>query len=119
MKTRAILLALSFLLAACGDLAEEAPASKTPPPQSAPAAGAMFAAQCAMCHGENGAGSQLVPEAADFTDPSWQKSRTDEQIAAAIRGGVPGTSMPPFPALDENEVAALVRHVRALGRVDS
>ncbi len=81
-------------------------------------AAAIFGARCASCHGKDGRGlpnwkSKGQP---DFTDARYQKSRTDAQIAEAIRNGK-GRFMPGWKGkLSEDEITALVGRVRAFGK---
>lgn len=50
----------------------------------------------------------------NFTDPAWQASRTDEQLAQGIVQG--RGMMPAFGTQIAAEgIVALVRHVRSLG----
>jgi cytochrome c oxidase cbb3-type subunit 3 len=139
------LLAVVLLLTACGepearDLREWTPADHQPPegetgdregaPDEEPsdpalvevrAATALFGSLCASCHGPSGGGDgpsrppmALVP---DFRDPSFQSSRSDEQLATSVAEGR-GGFMPAFGSqLSPAGVAALVRHVRRLGGV--
>ena len=48
-----------------------------------------FAAQCATCHGATGAGdgTPLPVTPANFQDPNFWSSRTDDQIKSVIKGG--------------------------------
>jgi mono/diheme cytochrome c family protein len=77
---------------------------------------------CLPCHGTAGAGDGpaapwLWPRPRDFTraEYKWRSTLsgqppTADDIARAIRHGVPGTSMHAFaPVLEDREVAALVR----------
>jgi hypothetical protein len=86
----------------------------------------MFGERCATCHGQNGDGKgpaalNLNPKPADFRDPNWQHSVTDEKITKAIvYGGTAvglSASMWANPDLETqpNVVAALVEHIRKLG----
>lgn len=63
---------------------------------------------CGSCHGltrRGGLGSPLTPEAL--------AARSDADLAATIRDGVPGTPMPPWaPLLSNAEVDALVEMLR-------
>ena len=83
-----------------------APARPAPPPSPASIA---WAQQCATCHGANGKGTGGVP-VPDFTSAAWQKTRTDDELAASIVGG--RGAMPRF-ALPPPVVAELVAKVRA------
>lgn len=80
---------------------------------------AIFAQQCAMCHGASGAAdgpaaAALDPKPASFADSAFQESRTDEQLAEAISSGK--GAMPGFgETLTPEKVAALVSYIRKLG----
>jgi mono/diheme cytochrome c family protein len=83
-----------------------APVSETPAAAAASAAAPsaavpqcgetsqVFAQRCAMCHGPDGKGiaSRHTP---DFTDPSWQQSRSDKDLLGAVTGGTQ-SGMPAF-----------------------
>lgn len=97
-----------------------APSSRAIPAAQQPDAKALFASLCATCHGEGGGGdgpvaAALTPRPASFKDSTFQASRTDEQLAAAIAGGKP----PLMPAFGQQltlaQIRALVAQVRALG----
>jgi cytochrome c553 len=83
----------------------------------------IFGTLCANCHGRDGTGNtpiaaQLDPKPRNYTDPKWQESVTDEQIAKTIVGGGASVGksnvMPPNPDLaDKPEVVnALVKIIR-------
>ena len=57
-------------------------------------ASAAFEKRCSLCHGENGKGLAGT-HTPDFTDPAWQQSKTDPELAAAITNGKTG-GMPAF-----------------------
>ncbi|HVS03370.1 MAG TPA: c-type cytochrome, partial [Thermoanaerobaculia bacterium] len=75
---------------------------------------------CDQCHGDEGDGRgiaapYLLPAPRDFTSAKYQirstptgSLPTDEDIARVIRVGIPGTGMPGFPALSEQQVRDLV-----------
>src|SRR6266852_6868269 len=85
----------------------------SPGPDSA-ASSATFRTKCAMCHGPDGSGSEggksmNVP---DLRSPAVQKL-PDEQLAQVISDGKGG--MPSFKnSLSEEQIHALVAHIRAL-----
>ena len=84
--------------------------------QSEPVDGAaVFKKRCSMCHGPEGKGFS-ANKTPDFTSSGWQKSITDEEITESVKNGKKGTPMPAFGSkLSEDEVKAVVGHVRSLG----
>lgn len=79
-------------------------------------AAALFKKKCAMCHGAEGKGFAAA-KTPDFTSSEWQKSLTDEAITETVKSGKKGTSMPAFGSkLSEDEIKAVVAHVRSLGK---
>jgi mono/diheme cytochrome c family protein len=84
-----------------------------PSPDSA-AGNATFRTKCAMCHGQDGRGSEVgksmnVP---DLRSPAVQKL-PDAQLAQIISDGKGG--MPSFKnSLSEDEIHSLVVHIRSL-----
>lgn len=82
--------------------------------QASAAAKATFQSKCAMCHGPDGAGSEVgksmnVP---DLRSPVVQKL-PNAQLAQVIADGKGG--MPSFKSsLSEDEIHALVAHIRSL-----
>ncbi len=75
--------------------------------QDAAAGAALFQRGCASCHNVEGRAPSLASGV--FTHGG-----DDAQIAQTIRGGVPGTQMPPFPALSPEAIAQLVAYIRGL-----
>lgn len=84
-----------------------------PSPDSA-AGNATFRTKCAMCHGQDGRGSEVgksmnVP---DLRSPAVQKL-PDAQLAQIISDGKGG--MPSFKnSLSEDQIHSLVVHIRSL-----
>jgi cytochrome c6 len=82
--------------------------------QGSAAAKATFQGKCAMCHGPDGAGSEVgksmkVP---DLRSPEVQK-QSNAELAKVISDGKGG--MPPFKnSLSEDQIHALVAHIRSL-----
>ena len=96
-------------------------------PQARAQADDIFESRCVACHGADGHGdgpaaANLKPRPRDFHNPKWQKSISDATIARAIVAGgqAVGVSaeMAANPDLEDEPavVAALVEHVRALGK---
>jgi len=76
---------------------------------------ALYKKRCSMCHGPEGKGF-TANKTPDFTSAEWQKSMTDEQITETVKSGKKGTPMPAFGSkLSEDEVKAVVGHLRSLG----
>lgn len=127
-------LALFALCAACrrtpSDLREWTPRdhadAEVDPTAQGPSAGsdpmgaarALFAAQCASCHGSGGHGDG--PQAAlfrpaDLTDGAFQSQRSDEELARSITSG--RGRMPAFGSTVRPEgVQLLVRLIRSWRR---
>ncbi len=85
----------------------------------------IFQTRCFVCHGRDGRGSGpaspgLSQKPQDLTDPSWQRSVTDDQIKTVIRegGAILGKSgaMPPNADLSDDTIEQLVSYVRTLNR---
>jgi mono/diheme cytochrome c family protein len=81
---------------------------------------ALFANNCAVCHGRAGEGvddqGPSLLEAAYLAD-----ALSDEAIASAVRDGVASSDerwapMPGFPRFDDEELDAVVGYVRELQR---
>lgn len=85
----------------------------------ADAIASVWSTQCASCHGGAGRGdgplSRSFQGVRDLSDPRWQASVTDVDIANTIRDG--RNRMPAFrQSLDAATIQALVPHVRSLAR---
>jgi mono/diheme cytochrome c family protein len=93
------------------------PASSTnAPAANAPAgnARALFATNCAACHGPDGKGNKAIGTP-NFTDPTFQRSQSDTDFSNAIHNGKSGR-MPAWSGkLTEPEMASLVTYVRTFG----
>jgi mono/diheme cytochrome c family protein len=92
--------------------------------QAGPAGGgsdapALFAANCAKCHGLDGSGTGpavLDRPARNFKEGGFSFGNTAETIARTIAYGIPGSPMPAFDtALDEAQLRALAEYVVTLG----
>jgi mono/diheme cytochrome c family protein len=85
-----------------------------------------FQKYCAGCHGETGQGDgfnsfNLDPRPRDLSDPAFQKSKSNADLADTIRRGGAGVGlsslMPPWGhTLDARHVDAVVLYVRSLKR---
>jgi mono/diheme cytochrome c family protein len=86
----------------------------------------LFRHYCQNCHGETGAGDgfnayNLDPRPKDLSDPSFQKKKSDADMADAVRRGGVGVGlsplMPPWGhTLSARQVDELVQYMRALAK---
>ncbi len=85
----------------------------------------LYAQHCAACHGQSGDGKGiaapfLFPKPRKFTTGKFRlvstKSRIPSQkdLEAILRRGMPGSTMPPFSHLKEDELKFLVEEVQRL-----
>jgi high-affinity iron transporter len=96
-------------------------------PKQAPdvaAAPALYAANCAVCHGLNGDGAGpraagLNPHPSNFQDPERQSTRSVYGLYNTISLGVEGTSMVAFSALSPDERWKLAFYVSQFGATDA
>ena len=74
---------------------------------------------CTKCHGEDGKGKTKMGEKLgmkDYTDAKVQADLKDDQMTKAIKEGVKDgdkTKMKGFADLSDDEVKALVAHIRS------
>jgi mono/diheme cytochrome c family protein len=85
----------------------------------------LYDAQCAACHGATGRGDGeaaylLYPKPRDFTTASyrlvstWERVPTDEDLYLTISRGMPGSAMPSWAHLGEDERWGLVHYIKSL-----
>jgi cytochrome c oxidase cbb3-type subunit I/II len=77
--------------------------------------GALFAANCASCHGSAGVGdgkasASLLPKPANLTAARF----SDERLSSVLWNGVAGSSMPPWRQLPTEDLRALVAYIHSL-----
>ncbi|MBI3270115.1 MAG: c-type cytochrome [Planctomycetes bacterium] len=94
--------------------------------EAAPDGKALYARHCANCHGEKGDGRgpaavYLYPKPRDFTGGQFKvrstqtgQMPTDQDLFDTLGRGMPGTAMPAFAFLQDDERRALVAEVKAL-----
>ena len=84
---------------------------------------AIYAKECAKCHGDSGAGDgamgqKLKDKPSDWTKGAGLQGLDDGKLAESIKkgGAAIGKSkaMPAYPKLSDAEVNALVAHVKSL-----
>lgn len=81
-------------------------------------AATIYTRECVSCHGRDGRGQTRKgrqTRARDMTDPEWQDDVSDERLFNSISNG--RGKMPAFrKKISENDIDALVAHVRRLKR---
>ena len=77
---------------------------------------------CVTCHGRDGKGLGNIPGLRgklprNFTDTTWQATRTDGELFWILKNGSPGTDMASFIplVLTEKEAWHVVLYVRSFG----
>jgi len=86
----------------------------------------LFSQHCAGCHGPQGEGDGVTSlttkaryfgaEPFKFTSTTATRIPTDADLVATLKRGIGGSSMPSFAQLRDDELQALVDHVRVLTR---
>ena len=69
----------------------------------------LYSLHCAACHGENGFGGIGIPLAL----PDFLENATNNYLIQTIRIGRPGRVMPSFWHLSQEEILAIVKHIRS------
>ena len=125
MKITAMLCAGVFLAASC-QRAQPKPRAVAPSLYELQIGKQVYQTYCVGCHGEAGQGDgfnsfNLDPHPRDLGDSSFQKSKSNADLADAIRRGGSGVGlsalMPPWGrTLDARHVDAVVLYVRSLKR---
>ncbi len=72
---------------------------------------ALFAQNCAACHGSDGRGGERAPNIATRQDVV---SVPDARLRAIISEGIPSAGMPAFGVLGDKQVDSIVAYVRVL-----
>src|SRR5688572_1661884 len=88
-------------------------------PEAVSSGKALFAINCASCHGTGGKGdgpaaSALNPKPRDFTAGYWRYGGGVARIVQTITTGSPGTAMAPFPGIPLQDRFALAHYIRSL-----
>lgn len=69
----------------------------------------LYSTHCSACHGASGHGGVGVPLAL----PDFQYGVTNDYLEKTIRLGRPGRIMPAFSNLKDDEVKAIIKHIRS------
>ncbi len=96
-----------------------APGGVLDSPAAQQAGAAIFATNCAICHGANadGQGARregMDPRPADLRLPPWSEQGDAGRTFLAIRNGVPRTAMPPWPSLTAQQIWQVVAYITSL-----
>jgi len=76
--------------------------------QAQPNGEQLYSTHCSACHGPNGDGGVGVP----LSLPDFQYGVTNDYLEKTIRLGRPGRIMPAFTKLKDDEVKAIIKHLR-------
>ena len=113
-----LLLSLALLAASLGTFfaAQQSDVTVNPlagRPAAIQAGQRTYGSTCVACHGAAGAGESGRGPA--LNTGRFLHGGQDADLFHAIRGGVRGTAMPPFPSLTDQQVWELVTYIRSLG----
>ena len=98
-----------------GEAAAQAPAKAGPVTRAK--AVELFAANCQVCHGPDGAGTPLTKDLAFKGRGKWKHGSRVADVVATITNGVPATPMLPFKGrLTPAEINALASLVRSFDK---
>ena len=107
-------IALAALFAASASLTQPRPDETGNPfandPTAAAAGRVIFNGTCVACHGPDATGGRGPA----LNTGGFAHGGDDSDLFQTIRGGVPGTQMPPFSALKSDDVWRLVAYIRSL-----
>ncbi len=74
----------------------------------------LYTDNCATCHGHRGVGGVGIP----IGLKSFLEQTPDEYLHRTIRVGRPGRIMPSFYRLSEDEISAIIKHIRSWKKTD-
>jgi cytochrome c oxidase cbb3-type subunit 3 len=69
----------------------------------------LYQQHCAVCHGASGDGGVGIP----LNLPDFLAVASDDYFRETLRRGRPGRVMPAFPNLDDDQVNAIIEHIRS------
>lgn len=72
---------------------------------------ALFASNCAACHGADGRGGEHAPDIATASDV---QRLADKNLIDIVKNGITGTGMPGFDWLGQDKILAIVTYLRTL-----
>src|ERR1700753_3853905 len=89
--------------------------AQMPPPPTFPAGSPqaagqhIFVTRCASCHGTTAMGGEFAPGIVDRVP-----LRTDDDLVRLLHSGLPGSGMPPFPDIVDQDRGNLISFLRTL-----
>jgi putative heme-binding domain-containing protein len=105
------IMAVALLLAATPALAQQQPASG---PQAVAQGKALYDQHCTACHGSNGGAGERAP-AIVSTATSMRGQRSDAQLMAIVKNGIPGSAMPAWGnRLSDADIANIGGYIHSL-----
>lgn len=120
---------VSLSLTALVTLSLTAAAATTPPPSNAllSLGKDTYTQECAACHGADGRGKGKAADLLDIKPrdfvaakyrlvSTWERLPTDEDLFNAITRGIPGTAMPSWEHLSEQQRWALAHYVKSFAQ---
>src|SRR5262245_33701086 len=110
---RWLFLAGAVGLAVAAPLAQQSDTTRNPlaaRPDAAEAGHRLYDQTCQSCHGPAGQG-ELAPA---LDRGTFTHGNEDGDLFHTVRAGVPGSQMPPFPALSDEQTWQLVTYIRSL-----
>ena len=118
LPTGIALFTISLVISGC-ERAPSAPAGLLASPEAQQAGAAIFAANCAICHGANADGSGqrregMDPAPANLTVPPWSEAVSAGQTFLVVRNGVRRTAMPAWPTFTDQQIWQVVAYLTSL-----
>ena len=107
---------LTWLASCAFALSASAAAAQSARPTTNRPAEELYKQNCVMCHMPDG--NAAIPQM-NFADGKWIHGTTPKQLALVITNGVPGTAMPAFPSLSDEQTRDVVAFVGQIGKGDA
>ena len=114
---RIIVCAILLIISGCEQSAPDVPAGLLKSREARATGAAIFAANCAICHGATGDGrglrrAAMIPPPANLKLPPWSSASNAGRTFLAIRNGVPRTAMTSWPTLSDRDIWNVVAYIQ-------